>query len=199
MTADIPTFPDTALAQAANAFVLGCSPLPLVNHCRRTYLFGAALLNQAHKSFDTEAFYLASILHDLGLTETWEDGVTPFEKRGAAVAAEQLAQWGAAPELTSLVKEAIALHLKASTAEDPRPEVVGVSIGASVDVLGLRLDELPKHFVEQALEQYPRLGFKQLLSELIDRQTDLKPGSRIATYVKQFHFKDLVAATPFDD
>jgi hypothetical protein len=197
MPADLTTLPDTALAQAAESFVLSCSPLPLVNHCRRTYLFGAALLSQAHRSFDAEVLYVASMLHDLGLTQTWEDGVTPFEKRGAAVAAAQLAQWGAEPEMTHLVQEAIALHLKASAAEDPRPEVMGVSIGASVDVLGLRLDELPKHFVEQTLAQHPRLGFKQLLVELIDRQTDLKPDSRIATYVKQFHFKDLVAATPF--
>src|SRR5687768_9962364 len=113
MPSDTLTFPDTALAQAANAFVLSCSPLPLVHHCRRTYLFGAALLDQAGKSFDAEVFYLASILHDLGLTQTWEDGVTPFEKRGASVAATHLAQWGAAPELTDLVHEAIALHLKA--------------------------------------------------------------------------------------
>ena len=193
------TIPDTALAKAANDFVLGCSPLPLVNHCRRTYLFGATLLTQAHKGFDAEVLYIASMLHDLGLTQAWEDGVTPFEKRGAQVAAAQLAQWGAAPEMIQLAQEAIALHLKASAAEDPRPEVVGVSIGAGVDVLGLRLDELPKHLVEQALEEYPRLGFKRLLIEVIDRQTDLKPDSRIATYVKQYHFKDLVAATPFED
>jgi hypothetical protein len=170
-----------------------------VNHCRRTYLFGATLLNQAHRSFDAEVLYVASMLHDLGLTQAWEDGVTPFEKRGAEVAAAQLAQWGAAPDVIHLVQEAIAWHLKASAAEDPRPEVVGVSIGAGVDVLGLRLDELPENLVEQALEQYPRLGFKQLLIEVIDRQTSLKPNSRIATYVKQFHFTDLVAATPFED
>jgi hypothetical protein len=191
--------PDTPLARQANAFALSCSPLPLVNHCRRTYLFGATLLTQAGRSFDAEVLYVASMLHDLGLTQAWEDGVTPFEKRGAQVAATQLAQWGAAPEVTHLVEEAIALHLKASAAEDPRPEVVGVSIGAGVDVLGLRLDELPKHFVEQVLDQHPRLGFKQLLIEAIDRQTDLKPGSRIAGYAKQFGFKELVAATPFED
>jgi len=192
-------FPDTALARAAETFVLGCSPLPLVNHCRRTYLFGAALLNQASRSYDAEVLYLASMLHDLGLTEAWEDGVTPFEKRGAQVAATQLAQWGATPEVNDLASEAIALHLRASSADDPRPEVAGVSIGAAVDVLGLRLDELPKHLVAQVLEESPRLGFKRVLIEMIDRQTGLKPGSRIATYVTQFHFKDLVAATPFDD
>jgi hypothetical protein len=191
--------PDTPLALQANAFVFACSPLPLVNHCRRTYEFGATLLTRAGKSFDAEVLYIASMLHDLGLTQTWEDGVTPFEKRGAEVAATQLAQWGAAPEVTDLVKEAIALHLKASAAEDPRPEVVGVSIGAGVDVLGLRLDELPKYFVDQVLEQHPRLGFKQLLIEAIDRQAGLKPDSRIATYAKQFGFKELVTATPFED
>src|SRR5689334_21472216 len=153
-------FPDTALAQEAEAFVLGCSPLSLVNHCRRTYLFGATLLDQAGRSYDAEVLYLASILHDLGLTEAWEDGVTPFEKRGAEVAAAHLEQWGAQPRVTDLASEAIALHLKASSAEDPRPEVAGVSIGAGVDVLGLRLDELPANFVAQILEEHPRLGFK---------------------------------------
>jgi hypothetical protein len=191
--------PDTALAKAASTFVHSCSPLALANHCHRTYQFGGALLRQAGKSFDAEILYLASLLHDLGLTEQWEDGVTPFEKRGAQVASDQLNRWGAQSELTERVTEAIALHLKASSAQDERPEVAGVSLGAAVDVLGMRLDELPDHLVGEILESHPRLGFKQAILDAIDRQTSLKPDSRIAAYVTQYQFKELVTAAPFAD
>jgi hypothetical protein len=191
--------PDSALAMAADALLVSSSPLPLVNHCRRTYVFGAGLLERAGRSFDAEVLYVASLLHDLGLTETFEDGVTPFETRGAAVATEALRENGASPELTALVNDAIALHLKASSAEDPRPEVAGVSMGAAADVLGLRLEDLPESLVAQALEGFPRLDFKTFLNEVIARQVQLKPDSRIAGYVERFQFAQLVTAAPFGE
>lgn len=191
--------PDTALAMAADALLVSSSPLPLVNHCRRTYVFGAGLLERAGRGFDAEVLYVASLLHDLGLTETFEDGVTPFEARGAAVATEALRSNGAPPELTALVNDAIALHLKASAAEDPRPEIAGVSMGAAVDVLGMRLDDLPESLVAQALEEFPRLDFKTFLNDVIARQVQLKPDSRIAGYVERFNFAQLVTAAPFSE
>jgi hypothetical protein len=189
--------PDTALARTAERIVVACSPTGLVNHCRRTYQFGGALLARAGRAYDQEVLYVASLLHDLGLTDSYEDGTTSFEQRGAQVAAAELAAAGADEALVALVREAIALHLSVAAADDPRPEVAGVSIGAAVDVLGLRLDKLPPDLVAGVLEEFPRGDFKQLLVRAIERQVGLKPDSTIAGHVRTYGFVDLVAAAPF--
>src|SRR5512132_1237844 len=92
--------PDTRLAAAAEALAVRVSPSALVGHCRRTYAFGAALLDRQGRTFDAELLYIAAMLHDLGLTDEFEDGVTPFEKRGADVARQALLTEGA-PEETA--------------------------------------------------------------------------------------------------
>jgi hypothetical protein len=190
--------PDTKLAVAAEALVVHVSPPALVGHCRRTFAFGAALLQQQGRVYDAELLYIAAMLHDLGLTDEYEDGVTPFEQIGADAARRALLSEGAAPDKADLVHAAIALHLEAATADDPRPEVAGVSLGAAVDVLGLRLSDLPESLVAEILEEYPRLDFKTMLAEAIDRQVRLKPQSRLARHVERYNFSALVAAAPFD-
>jgi hypothetical protein len=190
---------DSPLATAADALVAKVSPPALVNHCKRTYAFGTQLLRQAGRAYDAEALYVAAMLHDLGLTEAYEDGVTPFERRGADTAAAELSALGADPEFTALVRDAIALHLEMNAAQDPRPEVAGVSLGAAVDVLGLRIDRLPAAFVAETLETYPRLGFKDLLIPAIERQARLKPESLVARHLQDYDFAQLVAAAPFAD
>src|SRR5918998_2408751 len=97
--------PDTGLAAAAEALTLRVSSPALVGHCRRTYAFGAAVLQQRGRTFDTELLYIAAMLHDLGLTDEFEDGVTSFEQRGADVARRALLAEGAAPETAALVHE----------------------------------------------------------------------------------------------
>jgi hypothetical protein len=174
------------------------SPLPLVNHCHRTYAFGVALLDQQRRRYDAEALFIAAALHDLGLTETWDDGTTPFDARGAQVAYEALLAQGARPELAALVRDAIAVHLEITSQDDPRPEVAGVALGAAVDVLGLRLEHLPPRLVDQVLQRHPRQGFKAYLIEVIRSQVERKPTSRIAVQVERLHFADLIAAAPFD-
>jgi HD domain len=190
---------DSPLSVAADALLAKVSPPALVNHCRRTHVFGAELLRRAGRTYDAEAFHVAAMLHDLGLTEFYEDGVTPFERRGADVASAELLAQGADPAFVWLVHDAIALHLDVAAAKDPRPEVAGVTLGAAVDVLGLRLDELPAAFVAETLENYPRLGFKELIIRATREQARLKPTSLVAQYLERFAFNDLIAATPFED
>ncbi|WP_117215617.1 HD domain-containing protein [Allorhizocola rhizosphaerae] len=186
--------PDTALTRAADALLTTASPPLLVNHCKRTFIFATALL---HRGYDVEALYVASMLHDLGMTASYEDGVTPFERRGAEAAADALRALDADSEFVSLVHDAIALHLEVTTAKDPRPEVAGVSLGAAVDVLGLRLDQIPPKVLTEALERFPRGDLKPFLIEAMQREARLKPHSRIAQHVAQFGFTELIANAPF--
>ncbi|GAA2153351.1 HD domain-containing protein [Kitasatospora kazusensis] len=195
----LPPFPDSLLARAADQLLHTACPPALVAHCHRTYRFGVALLGGRQGAFDAEALFIAAALHDLALVEAYDDPVTPFELHGSRLAAEELTTRGARPELVELVRDAIALHMEISTADDPRPEVAAVHLGAVADLLGLRLDQLPPGLVAEVLERHPRQGFSAYVSEAITRQATAKPDSTIAALCHNARLLDLVAAAPFDD
>jgi hypothetical protein len=193
----VPVRPQTPLADAADRLLVESSPTPLVNHCYRTYAFAAALLRQQNRGYDDEALFVASALHDLGLTAGHDDGATPFEAIGARLAYEKMIAEGARPEFASLIRDAIALHLDPATQDDPRPEVAGVIIGSLVDVLGLRLPDLPAGTVDRVLEAYPRPGFKEFLIDAVRSEAERKPTSWMAQHVQRLRFDDLIRAAPF--
>jgi hypothetical protein len=190
--------PDSELAASATALLTETSPPALVNHCLRTYQFGAALGARDGLDPDLEMLYVASALHDLGLTERF-DGPEPFEAQSAQAAYAFLVAAGCPTERAQYVGEAIAFHLAVTTAHDPRPEVALLSIGAAVDVLGLRLEAVPGDLVDAVLAEYPRLGFKELMASLMRDQSERKPDSLAGTYVRQYAFLDLIAKAPFPD
>ncbi|MCP9960177.1 HD domain-containing protein [Streptomyces sudanensis] len=192
-------FPDSPLARAADRMLHAASPPTLVAHCHRTYRFGSALLERQRRQFDAEALFIASALHDLALTETYDDPLTPFEVHGASLAEQELRARGARPDLVELVRDAITLHIEVTTAGDPRPEVAAVHLGAAADVMGVRLDKLPPALVAEVLEAHPRQGFTVFVTEAVRRQTAAKPDSRIAQLVRHDGFLELVAAAPFED
>lgn len=195
----LPPFPDSPLARAADRMLCAASPPALVAHCYRTYRFGSAFLEGQRRGFDAEALFIASALHDLALTETYDDPRVPFEVHGASLAEQELHARGARPGLVELVRDAIALHMEATTAEDPRPEVAAVHLGAAADVMGLRLDRLPPALLADVLELHPRQGFTAFVTDVARRQAAAKPDSHIARMVRHDGFLKLVAAAPFGD
>ncbi|MGW7463858.1 HD domain-containing protein [Streptomyces xantholiticus] len=193
------SFPDSPLARAADQMLCAASPPTLVAHCHRTYRFGSGFLEGQQRAFDAEALFIASALHDLALTDTYDDPRTPFEVQGARLAEQELLSRGARPDLIGLVRDAIALHMEITTADDPRPEVAAVHLGAAADVMGLRLDRLPPGLLTEVLELHPRQGFAAFLTEAVRGQAAAKPDSRIALLIRHAGFLDLIAAAPFED
>ena len=192
-----PGRPDSTLADTAERMLRASSPPVLVEHCLRTHEFAVALLDRRGFRYDPELLFVGAALHDLGLTTEWDDGTTSFERRGAEVARQVLLDDGAPPSAAELVHDAIALHLELSTADDPRPEVAGVSLGAAVDVLGLRMDRLPPGILDDVLARHPRLGLKAWLVDALAREAAAKPGGRAAALDREWGFPALVTAAPF--
>ncbi|MCP4933211.1 MAG: hypothetical protein GY927_03180 [bacterium] len=79
-----------------------------------------------------------------------------------------------------LVHDAIALHSSAGIANKREPEVAIVHYGAGLDLLGLRVDEIPKHDLETILESHSRKNFKCQFGDCLVKQANLKPNSHIA-------------------
>src|SRR5215204_2719973 len=92
-TPSLVAVPDTAVAAAATELLTATSPPALVNHCLRTFQFGAALGVRDELDVDLEMLYIGSALHDLGLTGRF-DGPEPFEAEGAQAAYGYLVKAG---------------------------------------------------------------------------------------------------------
>lgn len=189
-------FPDSPIAQAANQLVLEVSPPFLYAHCVRTYLFAQTLGKRDRLHYDHELLYLGALLHDLGLTERFDD-THPFEIAGANAARAFLVQQEFPSEKAEVVYQSIALHLSVE-AEQQRPEIALVHFGAIIDARGYRLEDIPGEVVHQILETYPRLGFKQAFAEALTMQARKKPASAIAEAIRNGALDRLFHA-PFPD
>ena len=188
--------PDTPAAGAAEHYLYAISTPAMVRHCKRSYLFGKALAEKAGAKLDLEALYVGCLFHDLGLEPIFE-GPDDFETIGAREAARFLKARGDR-FLADQVSAAIKIHTSAETAQDPRPEVAYLHIGATVDVLGRRIDQLDAKLIQRIVEEYPRDGTKLLLTTLLKREIETKPGSHFGKLAARVDILGLINAAPFE-
>lgn len=172
--------PDSELARKATSLAEGAMSSPLLSHVRRTWWFAEFLGRRRGMTYDRELLYLASVLHDLGLSRAYAADKR-FEVDGADAASRFLREEGYAAEKTRIVWDAIALHSSADIADRREPEVALVHFGAHVDVMGLRLDEIAPALVEETLDRYPRHGFKRAFTEALAEVARAKPHTAIGT------------------
>lgn len=198
--ADLPpeavALPDSRLCREARELATRTSQPMVLNHALRTYAFGAVLAARSGLRLDREVFFVAAVLHDLGLNDDLRNEPGSFEWVGARRAHRFCLEQGVAAARADLVHDAIALHASVGIAHRREPEVALVHYGAGVDVLGLRLDEIPPRALQALLEEYPRLDFKRCFMPLLVDQATRKPESHIAGHVS-LGFAKRVARTPF--
>ena len=160
------SIPDSEICKKATQLVAEVSPTFLCNHCIRTFLFGDLLGKRDGLKCDRELLYLGAVMHDLGLTKRF-DNQQRFEVDGADAARTFVLEHGLSDEKAQIVWDAIALHTSLGIASRKQPEIALVHLGASADVLGLRISDISSETVEQVIEAYPRLGFKMAMTELL--------------------------------
>ena len=188
--------PDTAAAKAAEAYLGALSSSVMVDHCKRSFLFGRALAEKAKAKPDFEALYVGCLFHDLGFEPLFA-GPDDFEKIGAREASRFLKAKGY-PRLADQVEAAIAIHTSVETAADPRPEVAYLNMGATVDVLGMRIDQIDAKLIQKIVENYPRNGTKAMLTHFLGHEINTKPQSNFAGLEASFGVLARINAAPFD-
>ena len=72
--------PDTSMAQAASDVCRSASDRWLVDHCYRTFAFGVLLGHDL--SFNAEILFVGAMLHDIGLTTTFQQEAEGGSKDG---------------------------------------------------------------------------------------------------------------------
>ncbi|MFI0406935.1 HD domain-containing protein [Actinomadura sp. 3N508] len=172
------SMPDTDLTRKAYDLVFSLGPEMLAHHSVRTYLFGRAIGEargvRAGADYDDETLFLASLLHDAGLTERG-DGAGRFEVDGADLAAEFLSRNGLDDERVRVVWEAIALHTSVGIAHRMRPEIALTHAGSSADIVALGARALPEGLADRAHAAFPRDGASRRLTEIIIGQIIRNP------------------------
>jgi hypothetical protein len=197
--AEIP-LPRTAIAAASAALCTETSTPALANHCHRTYLWGALLAARDGVSYDAELFYVASLLHDLGLTERFapQGPVACFALSGAEAAERFARREGWTTLRAETLAEAICLHLNPTVGIEEGAEAHLLRQGSGLDVVGLRFGEIAASTRAEVLGRHPRMGQSKELASTLARDGRLHPHTRLASLCR-LGFAGRVRKAPFSD
>lgn len=202
------TAPDSGLSRTGASLAESVHSKSMLHHVHRTWWFAEFLGHRRQLKYDREVVYLASVLHDLGLTKEFAADQR-FEVDGANAASRILRGQGYADAKADLVWQAIALHSSGGIAGLMAPEIALVHMGAHVDVMGLHYEEVTPAFVDDVLQAYPRLGFKAAFQEALAEVARKKPHTAIGTGLADIGHRhvdgfcipdvcDLLDGAPFD-
>lgn len=199
---------DSEIAKLATDLSRSVSPPYLFNHAMRTFLFGSLVGRALGQKFDDEILYLASILHDLGLTERFE-GDLPFEIQGAEAAKHFLEEHAYAKEKIGVVWDGIAMHASV-IGQYKQPEIALVGEGAGADVIEPDFSQIKRSDVDEIVRAFPRLKFKNAFVTTCADVARKHPRGASSSfmrdvrerYVPEFHpvnFCDRLAKAPFSE
>ncbi|SDL93157.1 HD domain-containing protein [Nonomuraea maritima] len=177
-------FPETPAAAAAMS-VVGrfCSPA-LLNHCVRSYLW-AATYGEAHGiAHDEELLYVAALLHDMGLTESFDSHTVPFETAGGRLAWVFGTAAGWPQERAARAEEIIVLHMRDDVSAAADPEAHLLQVATSWEIVGRHADQFPADVRADVLARYPRLTFGAEFLASFEDQARRKPDCAAAASVR---------------
>jgi hypothetical protein len=187
--------PDSKIAREAEERCREVSPQRLVNHCHRTYAWAMLLSHRDQLRPDPELLYVASMLHDFALTDTYRDAnpMVCFGARGGVTAAEWAQHRGWPDHRCGTLADAISLHLNARVDPKHGPEAQLLQAGAAVDVIGLRLWELSRETVQDVLTRYPMLD---MIDGLAEFEFEARPHTRAQFLTRWLMFGSLMRHSP---
>ena len=178
--------PDSKIVRQAQDFAREASEPYLFNHVMRSWLFAAVLAKSAKAPPDPELLAMATLLHDLGLTERHATDTDRFEVDGANAARNFLQSHHLVGSDLQLVWDAIALHGTRSIALHKEPVVAFCHHGVQVDISGLQFDQIDLAIRQQILHEYPRLSLKSQLTNCLCAVVRRKPATTYDNFMRDF-------------
>ncbi|EAT11522.1 hypothetical protein HF888_12620 [Bermanella marisrubri] len=191
--------PDTHLVKQTEQLVGDRYTPVMYAHCQRTWQFAWVVARAFDIHFDEEAFYIACLMHDLGLTEPCCHNVTDkgFHVLGAEESARFLNGRGVERDRVRLVTEAIERHLHLGTnLRNSEPESYLLKIGAHMDVIGSFAHYIESKNLASIHKSYPRSGFNQEIVKTIN-ELPHQPNSH-AGILRRLGFAKLVYDNPLN-
>lgn len=167
--------PSGALAQEAGELARAALPVEIYAHCLRTFLFAELIAKAKRIDHDAEIVYVASIMHDVGLSPAHMSASRPFEVDGAEAAKALLERHGVGGDRSWLAWDAIALHDNGGIAAAKQPEVKLVNAGVNADFGAI--DDLTPAQVRDVLAAAPRGKFIEAFLNAAAAVAKRKPGA----------------------
>jgi HD domain len=173
----VSVFPQTPAAAAALSVATRFYSPALLNHCVRSYLWGVMYASAHRITFDDELYYVAALLHDIGLTDPFDSHRLAFEEAGGDLAwvFGMAAGWPA--NRAARATEIIVLHMRDDVASEVDPESHLLQVATGWDVVGRRPEEFPLEVRAQVVAGYPRFGFGREFLACFEDQARRKPES----------------------
>ncbi|MFJ8584892.1 HD domain-containing protein [Streptomyces sp. NPDC093595] len=196
----IGTWPRTAATEAAVAFAAEHSPAYLLNHCVRSYFYARSIATArnlvAGTDYDDETLFLATVLHDIGLTE---EGAGPhrFEVDGAFRAARFAREHGLPDTAADLIWDAVALHTSGGIAVHKQPVVALAHLGIGADVFGFGTEEVDRAVLDAAQAAFPWLDARERILEAVAHQIDERPSKWVPLSFVDIAYRRLRPDNPF--
>lgn len=136
----------------------------LLKHCYRTFFWSSGIALSEGIKTDNELLFIASILHDSGLTDKHNHCCSQqcFANYGGNYAKEFVVKNGMNMNDANVIKKAIDMHLYPSVSRAKfGNEAYLLSKGAGMDVVGSHYFQLPNEFIRTTHNNYSRIDFKE--------------------------------------
>ena len=190
-------FPVTPAATAALSVATRFYSPALVNHCVRSYLWGT-MYGTAHEIvWDDELYYVSALLHDIGLTEAFDNHRLPFEEAGGHLAWVFGVAAGWPAERAARVSEIIVLHMRDDVSSAVDPEAHLLQVATSWETVGRHSEEFPPDARAEMLARHPRLGLGAEFLASFEDQARRKPDSAAAESIDR-DAAGRIAANPLE-
>ena len=201
--------PDSPVITRAIEFARVHSEPYLFNHVMRSWLFAEALAQQNHLVHDGEVLAVATLLHDLGLSEEFY-GTQRFEVESANAARIFARREGFDSRRTQLVWDGVALNSTPSIGLHKEAEVSLCTLGIGLDWGGYGYESLPQPRIEQIVDVFPRLQMKQQFTRAVCRICETRSTTTFDNFARDFGERfvpgygrpsavDLLFAAPFKE
>jgi len=177
--------PDTPLISRATEFARERSEPYLFNHAMRSWLFAALFAQRKQAVHDAEVLAVTTILHDIGLGESF-DGPLRFEVEGANAARAFARNEGVDDRRAQLIWDGVALNSTPSIALYKEPEIAIATMGIGLDWGGFGYEALADAEVAAIIEAFPRLEMKERFTQAVCRIVETRPATTYDNFARDF-------------
>jgi len=156
----------------------------LFNHAVRSWLFAVRLGQLQGVPHDPEVVAVGTLLHDLGLTNSFT-GPKRFEIEGADAARAFAREHGLDDRRVQLIWDSVALNSTPSLGLYKEAEVALCTAGIGVE-FGFQYDQIPPIEMKSILAAFPRLGMKRGFTDSVCRIVKTKPETTYDNFAGDF-------------
>src|SRR6476620_3718440 len=156
----------------------------LFNHAVRSWLFAVRLGQVQGIPNDAEVVAVGTLLHDLGLTNSFT-GQKRFEIEGADAARAFAREQGLNDRRVQLIWDSVALNSTPSIGLYKEAEVALCTAGIGVE-FGFQYDRIPPNEMQSILAAFPRLQMKRRFTDSVCRIVKTKPETTYDNFAADF-------------